>query len=76
MNMQAVLSEINSWPMEDRVRLMEHLWDQLGDQGYEPLLTERVKEELDRRCDKLGRHPEATVPWEVVKARALQHLSK
>jgi len=48
MDLKTILSETDSWPVEDRLRLMRDLWDRLVDQGYEPELTEEQKAELDR----------------------------
>ncbi len=74
MDYQAVLNEVESWPVDDRVRLVQDVWDRLADQGYEPELTAEIKAELDRRIEELDRHPAAGIPWEAVKARALERL--
>jgi len=74
MDLQTVLTTVDSWPVEDRIRLMEAIWDRLIDQGYEPELTQEMKAELDRRLDALDKKPEAVTPWEVVEARALERF--
>ena len=28
------MTAIGSWPVDDRLRLMEEIWDQLADEGY------------------------------------------
>jgi len=71
MDYQAVLSEVESWPIDDRIRLVQDVWDRLVDQGYEPELTEEMKAELDRRIEEMDRNPDSGVPWEEVKARVL-----
>ncbi len=71
MDYQAVLNEVASWPVDDRIRLVQEVWDRLVDQGYEPELTEEMKAELDRRIAEMDRNPELGVPWEEVKARVL-----
>jgi hypothetical protein len=38
MDYQAVLNEVESWPVDDRIRLVQEVWDRLGDQGHEPEL--------------------------------------
>lgn len=76
MDIQAIFSEVNTWAAEDRVRLMEHLWDQLADQGYQPTLTDELRAELDRRCAELDRDPDSAIPWETVRDRALQRFTK
>jgi putative addiction module component (TIGR02574 family) len=74
MDYQAVLSEVESWPVDDRIRLVQDVWDRLVDQGYEPELTEEMKAELDRRIEEMDQNPELGVPWEEVKARVLGRL--
>ena len=71
MDYQTVLSAVESWPVDDRVRLVQDVWDRLPDQGYEADLTDEMKAELDRRIEEMDRNPELGVPWEVVKARLL-----
>lgn len=34
MDLKAVLTEVQTWPAEDRLRLIEELWDGLADEGY------------------------------------------
>ncbi len=74
MDYQAVLNEVESWPVDDRVRLVQDVWDGLADRGYEPELTAEIKAELDRRIEELDRNPAAGIHWEAVKARALERI--
>jgi putative addiction module component (TIGR02574 family) len=76
MDYHTVLGAVESWPVEDRIRLVHDVWDQLVDQGYEPELTEEMKAELDRRIAELERNPELGVPWEEAKARVLGRLQQ
>ena len=76
MDYQSVLSEVESWPVDDRVRLVQDVWDRLVDQGLEPELTDEMKAELDRRVEEMDRNPGLGVPWDVVKARALERFGK
>jgi putative addiction module component (TIGR02574 family) len=71
MDLQTILSEMNSWPVADRLRLVEGIWASLADEGYEPALTEEIKAELDRRVAEMDRNPNAGVRWEVARARVL-----
>ncbi len=76
MDYQSVLKEVDSWPIDDRFRLVQDVWDQLVKRGYEPDLTEGMESELDRRIEEMDRNPHAGVPWEEVKARVLERLRK
>lgn len=73
MDYQSVLRAVESLPIDDRIRLVQDVWERLGDQGHELELTEEMKAELDRRVEELDRNPDAGIPWDVVKARALGH---
>jgi putative addiction module component (TIGR02574 family) len=71
MDLMAVLHEVESWPVDDRIWLVQEVWDQLVDQGSEPDLTEAQAIEIDRRLAAYKADPENVVPWEEVKAQAL-----
>lgn len=68
MDVASVLQEVSSWPVEDRIRLVETVWDQLVDQGVEPELTDAQKAVLDRRMAELAANPKIGIPWEDVQA--------
>ncbi|MBV8231894.1 MAG: addiction module protein, partial [Planctomycetaceae bacterium] len=59
-----------------RIRLMHELWDRLVDRGYEPVLTEEQKAELDRRLAEDDAAPDDVVSWEEVKAQALARIRR
>ena len=71
MDMEAVLNEVETWPIEDRIRLVQEVWDRLADQGHDPGLSEEEKAEFDRRLAEDDSAPEDVVPWEEVKAQVL-----
>jgi putative addiction module component (TIGR02574 family) len=74
MNLQAVLTEVESWPIEDRIKLVQEVWDRLVDQGNELGISEELKAELDRRLAAHQLNPGAAIPWEQVEAEALARL--
>jgi putative addiction module component (TIGR02574 family) len=76
MDYQSVLNEVETWPIDDRIRLVQDLWDRIADQGYKPELTEEMKAELDRRIEEMDRNPDAGIPWEAAKARVLARLQR
>ena len=76
MDMQKIIATVDTWPVEDRLRLIESLWDRLSGRGIDLEPTEDFKAELDRRIDDLDRNPDSVVPWEVVEARALARFQK
>ncbi len=75
MNVTSVLTEVDRWPVEERIRLVQELWDRLVEQGEEPELDDELKAELDRRMAAHRANPDAAIPWERVEAEALaRHL--
>ncbi|MBW3624674.1 MAG: addiction module protein [Armatimonadetes bacterium] len=68
MDRMAVLREVDSWPVEERLRLMEAVWDSMVESGWEPELTDAQKTELDRRLADLEAQPDNVVSWEDVQA--------
>ena len=70
MDLQTVLSAVESWPAEDRLRLIEEVWETLeADSAAPGSLTEAQKNDLQRRLDAYRDHPRAGSTWEEVKAR-------
>ncbi|MBI2817112.1 MAG: addiction module protein [Acidobacteria bacterium] len=54
---------------EERLRLMDELWDSLSARLETLPLTNAQREELDRRLDELDREGPSGIPWEDVLAR-------
>ena len=52
---------------EERLDLIEKLWDSLGEDDVP--LTDAQRQELDRRLDRLDREGPVGVPWEDVRAQ-------
>ena len=52
---------------EQRLRLLEQLWDSLTDD--EVPLTAAQREELDKRLDELEREGPRGIPWDEVLSR-------
>jgi putative addiction module component (TIGR02574 family) len=63
-------SELMKLTPEERIELVEDLWDSIGDDELPPLTAEQ-KEELDRRYAEHLRDPGSASKWEDVKARLL-----
>jgi putative addiction module component (TIGR02574 family) len=70
MDLRTVLAEVETWPPEDRLRLIEEVWDGLPDVDREFELTEELKNLLDRRLAALGANPGGVVTWDEIKAFA------
>lgn len=64
-----LVAEILALPVDDRVRLVEAIWDSISAVPEALPLTEWQKEELDRRLDDLEKNPDAGSTLEEVFAR-------
>jgi putative addiction module component (TIGR02574 family) len=66
---QALVAEILALPVEERVRLVEAIWDSISAAPEALPLTQWQREELDRRLAEFEADPEAGSTLEEVFAR-------
>lgn len=59
--------DIKTLTPEQRLRLLEELWDSLSDSDVP--LTDRQRVELDRRLNELEREGPRGIPWDEVLDR-------
>ncbi|WP_165072847.1 addiction module protein [Paludisphaera rhizosphaerae] len=69
MDLKSVLSEVQAWPPEDRLRLIEEVWDSLADDESGPELTPELRDLLDRRLAALEAEPDGGVTWDEIRQR-------
>ena len=69
MDLQTILTAVESWPAEDRLRLIERIRDGLSAPPQEDHLTEAQEMDLQRRLDEYRDDPKAGSIWDVVKTR-------
>lgn len=53
---------------EERLALVQELWDSIAAEPAPSLLSEAQREELRRRADEADASPDDGIPWEQVKA--------
>ncbi len=75
MDTTTVLQEIDGWPVEERLRLVQAVWDGIVERGSVPEPTEAQRTELDHRLAAMEATPEEAtpgevVPWETVREQA------
>ena len=68
MNITATLNEIAALSVEDRIRLVQAIWDSIADEQVYPDLTEAQKQELDRRIKDYEGNPDKILTWEEIKS--------
>ena len=71
MDISAALTEIKTLSIDERIRLVQAIWDSIVANGGEQLeLTETQRQELARRLADHAANPSAVISWEEVKAQA------
>ncbi|MGD9966814.1 MAG: addiction module protein [Hyphomonadaceae bacterium] len=58
--------EIDSMTVQERLALIEQLWDSLSDQAVP--LTEAQRQELERRLETFDQEKSKAVTWDEIKA--------
>jgi putative addiction module component (TIGR02574 family) len=76
MNLSNTLDEIKGLDVEERIRLVEAIWDSIASEPGRPELTDAQRQELERRLAAHEASPEDVVPWEEVKADAIARIRK
>jgi len=65
---------IDRMRIEDRLALVQAIWDSIATDGNRSGLTEAQGSELRRRVADDDANPDDVIPWEQVKARTLAGL--
>lgn len=67
MDITAKLNEITSLSIEDRILLVQAIWDSIEVEQVYPELTETQKREINRRIDGYESNPDNIITWEELK---------
>ena len=70
MEFQAVLDAVRALPVDDQVRLVDQIQEDLQSEAHDPNLTPEVMQELDRRLADIEANPDDVVTWEEIVAPA------
>jgi putative addiction module component (TIGR02574 family) len=71
MNSQ-LIDQARGLPLEQRIQLIDELWESVAEEGYEPPLTPEQAAELDRRLAAHQRNPADVISWESIKEELKQ----
>ena len=74
MDVATAISEISALSVDDRIRVVEAVWDSIADDPGDLSLTPAQEAELKRRIAAHEAAPHETIPWEEVKAGLVQRL--
>jgi putative addiction module component (TIGR02574 family) len=61
---------------EEKLALVQEIWDSLAEEVEHFPITEAQRQELERRVAAYEAAPEDVIPWEEVKARALRRAGR
>ena len=67
---------IDKLDVEERLKLIGEIWDSVSEEAGDLSLSTEMKAELDKRLAAADANPEASVPWEDVKKRVMNRISK
>ena len=67
---------IDRLPVEERLALVEQIWDSIAADSAAVPLTDLHSAELQKRMEGDDAHPGDVTPWEQVKASTLSRLGK
>lgn len=62
-------TDILKLPLEERVRLVEEIWDSIAEVPEALALSDEEKLELDHLLEAYSKNPEAGSPWAEVRKR-------
>lgn len=71
MDVSTTLAEIKTLSVDERVHIVQEIWDSISAAPDDLELTEGQKKELSRRLAEHKANPDVVVSWEEVKAQAL-----
>ncbi len=76
MNVSLKSLGIDRLSVEDRLALVEDLWDSIAEDSAATSLTDAQRAELERRLADHEANPNDVVPWEDVKASITARLNR
>jgi putative addiction module component (TIGR02574 family) len=65
------LADVLELPVQERLRLVEAIWDSLSEVPDAVELTQVQREELGKRLEEYEKNPNAGSPWPEVRERIL-----
>jgi putative addiction module component (TIGR02574 family) len=67
---------IDKMSIDDRLALVEAIWDSIASSTGRPPMSDALRSELDRRLDDHRIRPDDVVPWEEVKEAAQARMKR
>jgi putative addiction module component (TIGR02574 family) len=76
MNVSVKSLGLDQLTVEQRLALVEELWDSIAESGADVPMSEAQRAELDRRLAEHEAQPDNVVSWEDVKASIIPRWKK
>ena len=76
MDIANTIQELSGLSIDDRMRVIEAVWDSIADDADQLALTDAQRNELARRMAAHEANPHDVVSWESVRAAALARVAK
>ena len=70
------LKEILNLSVNDRIHLVQAIWDSIGEDTLDTDIPEKYKAILDERLKAHEENPSNVLSWEEVKAMSVEELNK
>jgi putative addiction module component (TIGR02574 family) len=67
---------IDQWSLDDRLALVQEIWDSIAVEAERSPLTDAQRQEVDRRLAAHRANPDAAIPWEQVEAEVMARLQR
>ena len=67
---------IDQMSIDERLALVQAIWDSIATAPERPPLSDAIRAELDRRLADHLANPDDVVPWDEAKAAALARMKK
>lgn len=61
------ISEILSLPAEERLRIVEVIWDSIASESTSIPVSDKQRREIEARIAEHERDPSRAIPWEVAR---------
>ena len=68
MDVATLTRKIATLSVADRVHIFDSIWASLSEDGWQPEITDAMRQELDRRSDSLDANPSRVLTWEQIES--------
>jgi putative addiction module component (TIGR02574 family) len=66
------MADILQLPVEERIELVQDIWDSIHEAPDVVALTEEQRHELDRRLEEHRENPDDVISWEEIRSQFIK----